>query len=248
MAFTSGARHQVKRWLGQRDKTRSIELGRKLWEKELGKYEPAPGFPSGEAFLERFRGAIRLPIRTLDDLFAMLGRGRIVLNRRFMDKIATPGIELKRKPAGPAEPEIQVKDRENALIRLAKCCAPIKGEPIIGYLTLGKGITIHALRCARVAREILSPERLVEVSWGTVVPDHYKAGLIVRAMDSLGVLARVASAVAAMGGDIAKAEVETSLDKKAHIKLALRVRDIQQLQAIEKEIAAAGEVLSVERV
>jgi (p)ppGpp synthase/HD superfamily hydrolase len=72
--------------------------------------------------------------------------------------------------------------------------------------------------------------------------------LIIRTLDARGVLAKVASAVAALGGDIAKAEVETSPDKQARIKLALRVKDIQQLQAIEKEIAAAGEVLSVERV
>ena len=247
MAFTSGARHQIKRWLGQRDKTRTVVLGRKLWEKELGKYETAAGFPSGEALLERFQGAIRLSVRTLDDVFALLGRGRIVLNRKLLERIVPPETELKRKTAGPGGPEIQVKDRENALIRLAKCCAPVKGEPIIGYLTRGKGITIHALRCMRVSREILTPERLVEVSWGAVVQENYKAGLIIRTLDARGVLAKVASAVAALGGDIAKAEVETSPDKQARIKLALRVRDIQQLQAIEKEIAAAGDILAVER-
>ena len=88
----------------------------------------------------------------------------------------------------------------------------------------------------------------MEVTWGAVVQEHYKAGLIVRALDSRGVLAKVALAVAALGGDISKAEVETSPDKRARIKLALRVKDIQQLRAIEKEIAAAGEILSVERV
>jgi GTP diphosphokinase / guanosine-3',5'-bis(diphosphate) 3'-diphosphatase len=248
MAFTSGARHQVKRWLSQQDKSRSVVLGKKLWDKELRKYELPPGFPAGAALLERFRTSIRFDVRTLDEVFALIGKGRVVLNRKLVEKIAPPGIERKRKPPGPAEPEIQVKDRENAMIRLAKCCAPVKGEPIIGYLTKGKGITVHALRCTRVAREILAPERLVDVSWGTVVQDHYKAGLVIRALDATGVLAKVASAVAKLGGDITKAEVEASPDRKARIRLALRIRDIQQLQAIQKEIAAAAEILSVERV
>jgi guanosine-3',5'-bis(diphosphate) 3'-pyrophosphohydrolase len=247
MAFTSGARQQIKRWLGQRDKGRSVMLGRKLWEKEWSKYEPAEGFPSGPALLDRFREVVRRPVRGLDDVFAQIGRGRLVLNRRFLERLAPPGLELKRKAAAPPGPEIQVKDRENALIRLSKCCAPVKGEPIVGYLTRGKGITVHALRCTRVSREVLSPERLVEVSWGAFAQDSFKAGLVIRAKDSRGLLAKVAAAVAAQGGDIAKAEVETAPEAPACIRLVLKVRDIQQLQTIEKEIAATGGVLSVLR-
>jgi GTP diphosphokinase / guanosine-3',5'-bis(diphosphate) 3'-diphosphatase len=248
MAFTSGARHQIKRWLNQRDKTRSVVLGKKLWDKELRKVDLPPDFPAGNALLERFRSSIRFDVRSIEEVFALIGRGKIILNRRFLEKLAPAGAELKRKAPGAADPEIQVKDRDHALIRLAKCCAPVKGEPIIGYITKGKGITIHALRCTRARREILAPERQVDVSWGSVAQDHYKAGLIVQALDTTGVLARVAAAIAAQGGDITKADVETTPDRKAAIRLTLRIRDIQQLLAIEKEISAGEGILAVTRV
>jgi len=245
MAFTSGARHQIKRWLNQQEKTKSIALGQKLWDKELRKYDRPPDFPTGEALLAKLRAVVRVQTRSLDDFYALIGRGRLVLDKKFLERIAAAG--MKKRAAAPAEPEIQVKDRENALVRLANCCAPVKGEPIIGYITRGKGITIHAVRCSRVAREVLVPDRLVEVSWGVVALDQYKARLRVRSGESAGLLAKVTAIAAGLGGEITKAEMEASPDRKATVRLALRVRDIGQLQEIERQIAALPEIQSVER-
>jgi len=178
----------------------------------------------------------------------MVGRGRIVANRKLLEKLLPEGAGLKRRPSAPAESDIQVKDRSNSLLRLARCCAPVKGEPIIGYITTGKGITIHSRRCPRVTRETLAPERIVEVTWGTVAQDYYKAGLVIRSHDVPGLLARITAAISDLGGDITKAEVETTADRKARIKLALRIRDIQELQAMEKAILGLTDILGVERI
>jgi len=248
MTFTSSARQQIKRWLKQQERMKGVVLGRKLWDKELRKFILPAEWPAGDAVLPLLRGATRADITSMEAFFALVGRGKIVLNRWFLEKMLPAGGVPRRQAAGTAEPEIQVKDRDKALLRLAKCCAPVQGEPIVGYITAGKGITIHALRCTRVAKETLAPERLVDVSWGTISQDYYNAGLLVRALDKPGLLAKVTAVISSLGGDITKAEVKTTADRKGRMKLRLRIRDIQQLKAIEKEIAAIPDVLTVERV
>ncbi len=247
IAVTSNARQQIKRRLNQMEHGKAVVLGGKLWDKERSKYELPPGFPTGEALLRRLRGALGIAPSSFEAFLGMIGRGRLVANRRLLEKLLPEGAELKRRPSAPADSDIQVMDRANALLRLARCCDPVKGEPIIGYITAGKGITIHARRCPRVAKETLTPERIVEVTWGTVAQDLYKAGLIIRSHDVTGLLAKVTAAISDLGGDITKAEVETTSDRKARIKLALRIRDIQELQAIEKAILGLTGILGVER-
>ena len=258
IAFTSGARHQIKRWLNQQAKIKSISLGKKLWEREVHKYDLPSGFPKDEALLERLGHAVSFRMKTLEDFYELVGSGKIVVNRKFLEKISPPGLEARKKEAlfhkvisrvsKKASGEIQVKDGGGELIHLAKCCSPIKGEPIIGYITAGKGITVHSLRCPLIANEVLDPERLVDVSWGSVVQESYKAGLTVKAADSPGLLAKVASSISELEGNITKAEVKTFADQKAQIKLSLAVRDIKHLDAIIKDISKIKEIVSVERM
>lgn len=248
MAYTSGARHLIKRRLNQRDNLRAMVLGRKLWERETGRYRMPPDFPDGEALVARLSEASAVPARTLDQFFSLVGSGKIVLSRRLLERLAGSALEPKRKgdPGRPAE--IQVKDRSRELVRLGKCCSPIPGEPIIGHLTAGKGITVHAGRCAKIVNELLSPDRLVEVSWGDVPPAAFKAGIVVSAVDSTGLLAKVAAAVADLSGDIIKAEVATSPDKKARIRMILMIRDIRHLEEIQTAIGRIEGVASVDRI
>jgi len=258
IAFTSSARHQIKRWLNQQAKVKSIALGKKLWDKEVRKHSLPAGFPKEEALLEKIGQAVSFRIKALEDFYELVGLGKIIVNRKFLEKISPPGLETRKKEAllrkvisrvsKKAAAEIQVRDKNKELIHLAKCCSPIKGEPIIGYITAGKGITVHALRCPLIAKEILDPERMVDVSWGSVRQGTYRAGLIVKAADSPGLLARVASSISGLEGNITKAEVKTFPDGKAQIKLTLGVRDIKHLDAILKDISKIKEISSVERL
>ncbi len=250
IAFSSGARHQIKRWLNLREKAKGIALGKKLWERETRRFGWPPAAFQTEAMVQRLRRTFGLRIATLDDLYALVGLGKIVVNRKFLERLAPELMARPLKGARPpsADIEIPVKDRYGELIHLAKCCSPIKGEPIIGYISSGKGITAHALRCPRIARETLSPERMVEITWGEVAQDQFKAGLNIRSSDAPGLLAEVATRISAQGGNITKAEVRTYADKKAQIKLGFMVKDITQLEGIIKKIAALEGIQSVERL
>jgi GTP pyrophosphokinase len=248
-AFTSGARHQLKRWLNLQEKGKSVAIGRKLWEKSSRAFHLPAEFPRGDALAARVRAATGLRAETEEAVFALAGRGKIIFNRRFLEKLA-PGLSApdKLRDSGGGEPALPFKDGGEALVRLAKCCRPIRGEPLIGYITAGQGITAHAKRCKLVAREVLAPERMVPVSWDGILQDSFRAGLLIRASDKPGLLAEVTSTISAREGNIAKAEVETYSDRDARIKLGLIVRDIKQLEAVLTDLSALGGVHTVERI
>lgn len=163
------------------------------------------------------------------------------LNAKSGAKRADLGKQIRLK-------KVQVKALGDPMIRLAKCCSPIKGEPIVGYATAGKGITVHSLRCPLVTKEILDGRRLVDVSWSPSLAGTFKASLLIKSKDSPGVLGKVATAVARLDGNIAKAEVATFASGKAQINLAVLIADIRHLEEIKRRIAGMEEVVSVERV
>jgi GTP pyrophosphokinase len=143
---------------------------------------------------------------------------------------------------------VRIKDLDGQMIKLAQCCSPVKGEPVVGYITAGRGLTVHSLRCPLVSKEILDGQRLVEVSWDPSFAGTFKARLLVKTHDTPGVLAKVATAVAGLEGDISKAEASMASEGKARITLDIRIRDIRHLEDISKRIAGLKEVVSVERV
>lgn len=143
---------------------------------------------------------------------------------------------------------VRIKDADSPMIKLARCCSPVKGEPVVGYITAGRGLTVHSLRCPLVAKEVLDNQRLVEVSWDPDLAGTFKARLLVKTHDTPGVLAKVATAVAGLEGDISKAEAATAAEGKARITLDVRIRDLRHLEAISRKIAGLKEVVSVDRV
>ena len=253
IAFTSTARHQIKRWLNLQDKIKNTALGKKLWEKEIKNYKVPPDLLKEENLLKSLSSVENFRPKKMEDFYALVGFGRIVLDKKFMEKLfpSEKIVEKKEtflkkvvtKVAKKPKPVIQVKG-----VNLAKCCSPIRGEPIIGYITSGKGITVHSLRCPLVAREILDNQRMVEVSWEDAPEGHFKGKLLIKAGDSPGVLAKLVSAISQLEGNITRAEVTTFDDKKAQIKLALIIRDIKHLEAMMKKISGIKEIISIERV
>jgi GTP pyrophosphokinase len=257
MAFTASARHHIKRWLNWQERNKTIALGRRLWEREIKKYVLPRRFFDEKADPPRIGEALNFRIGTKDDFFALIGLGKIVIDKTFLEKFfpfvregKQPEPLLKKivsKVIPQAESGILYKGAEGELVRLAKCCAPIKGEPIIGYITSGKGITVHAQRCPLVAKDILDSVRHIEVGWDDSLKGTFKARLLIRAQDTPGVLAKITGNIAELEGNIAKAEVITFPDKKAQIMLSLLIGDIQQLEAIIKKISANQEVYYVMR-
>lgn len=162
---------------------------------------------------------------------------KIIKKKKTLIKKVVTKVSKKPKPI------IQVKG-----VQLARCCSPIRGEQIIGYITAGKGITVHSLRCPRVIQEVLDADRMVDVSWEDTPEGTYKSRLLIQGEDSPGVLAKIATAIARLEGNITKADVVTFSDKKARFKLTIIIQDIRQLEAIIKKLSGMKEIFSVERM
>lgn len=256
--FTSTARHHITRWLNLQEKTRHIALGKKLWAKESAKYRIPAAQLKKDPLLQRLSQALPFRLSKIEDFYARVGIGKIMLSQKFMERLF-PEKNLTGKKAPLLQkvvtqvikkPDtiIHVKDIEGKRINLAKCCSPIKGEPIVGYITAGKGITIHAARCPLIKKEILATQRMVDVSWDASTKGRFKSRLIIAAADSPGVLAKLTAVIAQQGGNITQATVSTEADQKGLVKLTLIIRDIKHLENIIKKISAIKEVLSVDRI
>ena len=222
-------------------------------EREIKKRKWPQEWLKKENILKRVSDVLSSRIKEMDEFYARIGFGKIVLDKRLMDRLFPPEkIPLKKelflkkvvtKVAKKPKPVIQVKG-----VKLAKCCSPIRGEPIIGYITSGKGITVHSLRCPLVQKEILDSQRMVDVSWEDTPKQHYRGKLLIRGKDAPGVLANITSVIAQLEGNITKAEVSTFSDKKAQIKLWLIIRDIKQFDTITQKLSGIKEIVSVERI
>jgi len=257
-AFTSKAQHHIKRWLNKQEQMKNVSLGKKLWDKWLARHNMKKITLKDKDLLVRIRQAIHAYVRSFQDFYEMVGIGKVVLNRKLLEKMfpesdLKPGKETFIKKAVQkvtkrTEAPIKVENIETSNIKLAKCCSPIQGEPIIGYITSGKGITVHSLRCPLVKKEILPSQRMVDVSWDKSVKGDYDASIFIKAKDAPGVLAKITSKIADLKINITKANVSPSSDKITRIHLHFKVKNIEQLNKILTGINGISEVFSVERM
>ena len=258
-ASTSKARHHIKHWFKQRDKIKNAALGKRLWEKKVKEYKLAPPSLKKEKLPKRLSEETPFRVPDIAAFYLLIGSGKVVLNKKFMEKLFHEKKPLDKKEtilekmvakvAKKPKPMIEVKEADDAIIHLAKCCAPIRGEPIIGYITSGKGVTVHAQRCPLVKKEILDLQRIVDASWSSSSSEgSYQGKILIKSHDSPGVLAQLTTAIAEQGGNITKAQVDTYTGQKAQIKLTIIIRDVKHLEQIIKKILGIKEVSFVERV
>lgn len=252
---TASARQSIKKFLNLKTRTKAIALGKKLWEKENKKFNFPPELQSEEALREKISREFNLQLNNLEDFYYLAGLGKIIINKKFLERLASvqetqPGFlqKMVEKISGrPVSTRILIKNPEEQMITLARCCRPIKGEPVVGYLTSGQGLTVHAQRCYLVSKEILDSQRLVEVSWDPDYQGNFKARLAIKSKDSPGVLAKVATVVAELKGNISRAEVKTSREGQASISLEVTIKDMNHLQEIIKKISHLKEIQAVNR-
>jgi GTP pyrophosphokinase len=191
-----------------------------------------------------------------EDLLAAIGFGRISI-KQIINRIAPrpeaekdqdlihldpPKKPHKTKPAGG----VVIQGVDDVLIRFGRCCAPLPGDPIIGFITRGRGITVHGRSCPRVAHE--DPERLVEVLWEKDRGAYYPVKVEISSTDDKGMLAQVSTAITSAESNILKAEAYTTLDKKAFYNFTIEVVDARHLQTVLSGIKKIKGVLQVTRV
>src|SRR5215813_7848687 len=208
---SSRARSKINQWLKVEERARSIELGREMFEREAKKYRlNATALLSGE---EIKKTAADFGFAGPDDLMAALGYGKSSVHQ-VLNKLA-PNALLespdKPKPAAsrPAPVDgVRIRGVDDLLVRFARCCNPLPGDPIVGFITRGRGLTVHARDCLTVAKSVLDRERLIDVEWDVEEPGKRPVRIAVYiGKDRPGLLSEITGAISARNGNITKAEV-----------------------------------------
>jgi GTP diphosphokinase / guanosine-3',5'-bis(diphosphate) 3'-diphosphatase len=259
-AVTNKAKAKIRHWLNSAEKQQALEIGRKHLERELKRYDLSMKKVLAEqAPIEALAQELGVGTRA-DDLFAAIGFGKVSV-RQVLAKLV-PAEKLDQVPA-PEKPRpmvdavkrflrvgeerIKVKGTDDLLVYRAKCCSPIRGEPIVGYITRGKGVSVHAQSCPNVMNLLYDPERRIAVEWESGDEGVYEVRLSVGLEDRPGALAAVTAVLAAMKTDIRDAQVRTFDDKTGSIELTIRINDLKHLDKVLKSIRGVAGVIDVER-
>jgi len=252
---TSRARSRIRHFIHAEEKTRSVEVGRRLFEKELRRYTVNKALVT-EAALGRVAGELGLP--KLDDLYASIGYGkttvRLVLTKLLgqdtLPEKPPPGV-LKtavRKVLGSDASKIKVSGVDDVMVFRAKCCNPIRGERIVGYITRGKGVSVHAASCANVTNLLFDPERRIEVEWDKGANGlPYVVRLKISVEDRRGILADVSARIADINTNIRDVEASTAEDLRGSIRVTVEITDLKHLERVMKAVRSVQGVLAVER-
>jgi guanosine-3',5'-bis(diphosphate) 3'-pyrophosphohydrolase len=249
------ARSKVKQWLRTEERARSVSLGRELLEREAKKYRVSLGTILESEELRKL--AVEHGYTTVDDLLAGLGYGKLAASTvvgRFLppDTLAEPKAEAK--PAKPARPRtdsggVIVKGVDDVLVRFAKCCSPVPGDAIVGFITRGRGITVHAGDCPNLAAGAVDSERTVPVEWAVADEQALPVKIAVHiGRDRPGLLAELSTAISSRQANIVKAEVTVTADRKGLNHFTVEVKDLDQLQGVMAAISQVKDVIGVERV
>jgi GTP pyrophosphokinase len=144
---------------------------------------------------------------------------------------------------------VRIRGVDDLLVRFARCCNPLPGDPIVGFITRGRGLTVHARDCLTVAKSVLDRERLIDVEWDVAEPGKRPVRIAVYiGKDRPGLLSEITGAISARNGNITKAEVTVTDDRRGINNFVVEVADLRQLQDIIAAIRDVRDVINVERV
>jgi len=253
---SSRARSKVNQWLKVEERARSLSLGRELLEREARKYRLSSSTLLASEEATKVLADLGFP--SADDLLASIGYGKTSVHQLLAKLAPSQVVEAERtgeakapKLARPAKAEGGVKIRgvEDLLVRFAKCCAPVHGDPIVGFITRGRGLTVHTRDCHTVAQGLLDKERVVNVEWDVTEPATRPVKIAVYiGRDRPGLLAEISTAISAERGNITKAEITVTEDRKGINHFVVEVADLRQLQQIMEAIRKVKDIIKVERI
>jgi GTP pyrophosphokinase len=251
---TSRARNKIKHWINVAQRKQALEIGKRLLEKEARKYDIALKKVTDDDYS---RVAREYGCTLADDIYAGIGYGKFSA-RQVLAKLA-PSAKLepvqvsrlassvKRALGVGSDGAIQVDGHDDLMVYRAKCCSPIRGEEIIGYITRGKGIAVHAKHCTNVQNLMYDSNRRIEVEWVGPKYSLYSVKLAMVTEDRQGMLADVTAAIAGVHSNIQNIEARTG-DKRANIDVIVDIVDVDHMEKIVSSLKKIEGVYQVERV
>ena len=250
---TVKARNKIRAWINAREKERSYSLGREMCEKTFKKKSQNFNALVKSGKIQTVADAFGF--KSIDDLIAQVGFGKLtplqVLNKAMpeLEKSEAKTNILKklvRRHKKKDSTGIIVKGLDDILVRFSKCCNPLPGDPIIGYITQGQGVTIHRKGCLNVMK--MSQERHIEVQWSDSDTETYPASIKVKTDDRFGLLADIAAVISKYKSNILNAQSETRDTGLGLFYFTFLVESSEQLRRIMSDIRKVKKVTDVKRI
>jgi guanosine-3',5'-bis(diphosphate) 3'-pyrophosphohydrolase len=238
---TSHARSKVKQWFTRQERAESIEAGKQIWDKEVKR--AGIGLPA----IDKVAGL--LGYKDADDLYVALGSGNLSASQvllKLSGELEPAGEGAEVLPARKVSPvSINVLGVGDLLTRLANCCHPLPGDKIIGYITQGRGITVHRRDCPNIIHEE-EKERLIKVEWGDV-EQVYPVTIQVDAWDRVGLIRDISGIIAEEGVNLTEVSMGNHQDGSIALGFTLEVKSAAQLSKIMSKINSVWNVIGVTR-
>ncbi|MGI8999947.1 MAG: TGS domain-containing protein, partial [Candidatus Limnocylindria bacterium] len=245
---TSHAKEKIRAWFKRQQRDENITQGKDLLDRELRRLAHETLASVDAAKLVEIASQYRY--RDMDDFYAAIGYGAVssasVVSKLEIHDDAAITLPEEAPPASPSTTGVRVKGVGDLLVRFAKCCSPIPGDEITGYVTRGKGVTVHRASCPSVLSE-RDIERLIDVEWELAGQQTYPITVRISALDRPGLLSDITNVVAEYKVNIVAASVATHADGTAVITATFKVESLQQLARVLAKIERLRDVTSVTR-
>ncbi|MEO5510452.1 MAG: bifunctional (p)ppGpp synthetase/guanosine-3',5'-bis(diphosphate) 3'-pyrophosphohydrolase [Longimicrobiales bacterium] len=247
---TSRARVKIRNWIKQKESESALELGTEFFSRELRK---ARRERPSDAALEKAANALGYP--NFEQVYVALGRGDV--GPFSVLKAVFPGeeSEIVREPTtlerimervrGSGK-GVRIQGVDNTLVRYSQCCQPVPGDTVIGYITRGRGISIHRVDCPNVLNLSQHPERRVEIEWEADAGDRFFVRVVVEGNDRRGLLSDIATAITDTGTNIASAEIKT-VEGGMTGSFVVEVQHLNHLKKVMKQIRHIKGVINAQR-
>ncbi|MCM3877775.1 MAG: bifunctional (p)ppGpp synthetase/guanosine-3',5'-bis(diphosphate) 3'-pyrophosphohydrolase [Thermoanaerobaculia bacterium] len=261
-AVTSRARNKIRAFIHTAEKDQSVEIGRRLLERELKKWKKSLAKLLEARAFDPLLGDFG--VSKVDDLIADVGYGKIApraLVAKLLPETAAPPEGVTKAPSRVsaissvvrrvlpfgATTGIRVKGENDLLATLARCCQPVPGDDVVGYVTRGRGVSVHATTCPNVRALLFDPGREIPVEWATAKDATVTVDLEIRTEDRQGMLARITQVLSAANSNIRSIEARTSHDGNASIEASVTTRDRRHLERLLVGLRALPGVMDVRR-
>ncbi len=258
-AQSSKAKQRIRSFLKTEERARSLAVGIEILSKDLRKVKLS--LKKLEKDGKLLRAAEELGLKTEGDLYAQIGYGKIATSK-VLAQVLPAGTNVEEKLERQESPlerifqraakasrqkvGVKVSGFDDILVRFAKCCEPLPGDRIVGFITRGRGVTVHYADCAQALQ--MDPLRKVDVIWDTDIKAPRRVKLTVHSQDQMGLLANVSRAITENGANIISAQIKTTDAGKAVNAFELTIEDARQLENLTRAIEMVAGVIKVERI
>lgn len=249
---TQKAKSRIKQWLKVEERKKGLALGEELLEKALRRYGLSPKIAKSKEVLDV---AKPYKIKSYEDLFVAIGYGRIsvhkIINKLFPESEKTEEEkevvkkEVKKSEEGKG---ITIKGVDNIMFHRARCCYPLPGEKVIGFVTRGRGVSIHSVGCSTLDTHTIDVDRLVEVEWAGDGEAAYTVKVQVLTIDKRGLLAELSAVLSTNNVNINHLDASATHEKQALFNFILEIKDKQQLDHTIAKMNQINGVIEVKRV